>query len=337
MVERRDFLRLCAAGVGASALAPLYGYAEDLQDFKAPPMPDVPATKINDRVYYIHARDPEPTPENHGFFSNPVFIVTSKGVVVVDTGSSVQIGEMILRQIKKVTDKPVIAVINTHYHGDHWLGNHAFVAQNPDVPIYAHPATLKNIKRGGGEFWFNFMQRLTNNGISGTVITPPNKTFKGHEVLSFGDVSLKLHHYENPDYQNKVHTESDVLVELPEDKVLIIGDVAMRRVANASDGSFRGTIEAMETWIPQFKDYTIVPMHGFHDDVSLLQDQLTFYKTIWDNVVKYYDEGLSDFEMKPKIMAEPFMQQVASKWPGYRSTLGKFISVAVQEYENSQF
>jgi len=337
-MKRRTFLQgLIAGGVGISVLHPLYGYADERLEFKGPPMPDVPATQVNARCYYIRATDPEPTPENQGFFSNPGFVITSEGVVVIDTGSSVQIGEMILRQIKKQTDKPVVAVINTHYHGDHWLGNHAFVEANPDVAIYAHPAVQQKIKDGAGDFWIGFMQRLTENKITGTVATAPNKVLKGGETLKFGDTTLKIHHYVNPDYGNRVHTEADLLIEVVGDQIIFIGDAAMRRVANAADGSFRGTIEAMEQWMKQFADYTFIPGHGFHDDVALLKDHYTFFKTIWDNVVKYYDEGLSDFEMKPKIMQAPFMQQVASQWPGYHSTLGKFISVAVQEYENSQF
>ncbi|HHT00196.1 MAG TPA: MBL fold metallo-hydrolase, partial [Thiomicrospira sp.] len=53
--------------------------------------------------------------------------------------------------------------------------------------------------------------------------------------------------------------------------------------------------------------------------------------------MKYYDEGLSDFEMKPKIMAEPFMKNVASKWPGYEGTIGTFVSIAVVEAEANMF
>ncbi|WP_294947775.1 MBL fold metallo-hydrolase [Sulfurivirga sp.] len=336
MMKRRDFFRtVMAAGAGASVLNPLFALAEELQEFKAPPMPDQPVTKVTDRCYYILAKDPEPNPENHGFFSNPGIIITQKGVVVLETGSSVQIGEMVLRQIRKLTDKPVVAVINTHYHGDHWLGNHAFVQAYPDVPIYGHPAMMQKIKDGEGKFWFDFFQRLTDNAITGTVITPPNRTLKGGETLNFGDVTLKIHHYQNPDYDNKVHTESDLMVEVVEDKVIYSGDVAMRRIANASDGSFRGTIDAMQQWIRAFDGHTIIPGHGPHDGVALFKDHLTFFKTIWDDVAKYYEEGLADFEMKPKIMEEPFMKNVASKWPGYNSTLGKFIAVAVQEYENA--
>lgn len=330
-MKRRELLKsafgLTAGLVGMSALKPLY--AEELT-IKADPMFDVPATKVSDRCYYILAKDPEPSPENHAFFNNPGFIVTSEGVVVVDTGSSVQIGEMVIRQIKKVTDKPVIMVINTHYHGDHFLGNHAFVEAYPKVDIYSHPATIQNIKAGGGEFWYGFMQRNSNNGISGTVITLPTKTFNGGETVKLGDTTLKIHQF------GRAHTESDLIVEVVEDKVAFLGDTAMRRVANMADGSFVGTVEAMKQARALGCNHYI-PGHGPHDNASLCEDMQQFCEVIYENAAKYYDEGLSDFEMKPKIMEVPFMKDVASQWPGYESTLGKFIATAVAEVEKNMF
>ncbi|MBD3754530.1 MAG: MBL fold metallo-hydrolase [Gammaproteobacteria bacterium] len=330
-MKRRELLKsafgLTAGLIGVSALKPLY--ADELM-VKADPMYDVPATKVSDRCYYILAADPEPSPENHAFFNNPGFIVTSKGVVVVDTGSSVQIGEMVLRQIKKVTDKPVIMVINTHYHGDHFLGNHAFVEAYPNIDIYSHPTAIQNIKSGGGDFWYGFMQRNSNNGISGTVVTLPTKTFNGGETVKLGDTTLKIHQF------GRAHTESDLIVEVVEDKVAFLGDTAMRRVANMADGSFKGTIEAMKQAKALGCNHYILG-HGPHDNAAICDDMQTFCEVIYENAAKYYDEGLSDFEMKPKIMAEPFMKDVASQWVGYEGTIGKFIAAAVAEVEKSMF
>lgn len=331
-MKRRDLLKTAlgmTAGLsGLSAIRPLYA-SNDMM-IKADPMYDVPATKVSDRCYYILAKDPEPTPDNHAFFNNPGFIVTSKGVVVIDTGSSVQIGEMVIRQIKKVTDKPVVMVINTHYHGDHFLGNHAFVDAYPEAEMYAHPATIKNIKSGGGEFWFNFMQRNSNNGISGTIMTLPTKTFNGGEVIKMGDTTLKIHQF------GQAHTEADLIVEVPEDEVAFLGDTAMRRVANMADGSFLGTIETMKkAKALGCKNYILG--HGEHDSASICEDMQSFCESIYNNAAVYYDEGLSDFEMKPKILEKPFMKEVASKWPGFDSTVGNFISLAVQEVEKNMF
>ncbi len=315
--------------VGMSALRPLYA-SDDLGEFRGPDVPDIDAIKVSDRCYMIPAMGPHPTPDNFGMFSNPGFIVTADGVVVVDTGSSVQIGEMILRQIKKVTDKPVVKVFNTHFHGDHWLGNHAFVSANPDVEILSHPLCIENLKAGGDKFWFDFMQSNTNNKITGTTMTLPSKTVEGGEEYKMGDVTLKVHHY------GQMHTVSDIVIEVVEDSVTYTGDVVMRRVANMEDGSYTGSIAGLQKMIDSgVKNF--IPMHGKPDNVKLIEEGKEFMETIYTSVEELYDEGLSDFEMKPIIMEKPFMKNVAAQWPGYESTIGKFIVVAIQEVERNMF
>lgn len=332
-MNRRDFFKSAVAAgvglVGASALRPLYA-SDDLMAFKGPEVPDIKPVKVSEHCYTIPAMGPHPTPDNFGMFSNPGFVVTKDGVVVIDTGSSLQIGEMVLRQIKKITDKPVVKVINTHFHGDHWLGNHAFVNANPNVDILSHQECLNVLKSGQDKFWFDFMQNNTNNKITGTVITLPNQLVKGGEVFEVGGVTFKIHHF------GQVHTISDIAVEVSTDKVMYMGDMVMRRVANMEDGSFKGSIDALGQ-ISEMDIKTFVPMHGTPDDVKLINEGKEFMQTIYDNVAEMYDQGLSDFEMKPVIMEKPFMQNVAAKWPGYEDTLGKFIVVAIAEVEKSLF
>ncbi len=60
--------------------------------------------------------------------SNSVFLVTSDGVLVIDTRQHPRAGEELIAQIRKVTDKPIRWVINSHFHGDHTFGNAAFKA-----------------------------------------------------------------------------------------------------------------------------------------------------------------------------------------------------------------
>lgn len=331
-MKRRAFLKsalgVSAGMVGLSALSPLY--ASELDEFKGPKVPDIDAVKVSEHCYYIPALGAHPSPENFGMFSNPGFVVTDEGVVVIDTGSSIQIGEMVLRQIKKVTSLPVVKVINTHYHGDHWLGNHAFVAANPDVGLYCHPSCEKVLKNGQDKFWFDFMQTNTNNKITGTVITVADQHLNGGEVFRLGGVEFKVHHF------GKVHTESDIAIEVVTDKTMYMGDMVMRRVGNMADGSYRGSIKALSEIEKMAIDH-FIPMHGRHENVQLIKDGRQFVETLYTKAGEYYEEGLSDFEMKPKIMAEPFMKEVASQWPGYESTIGKFIVVAIQEYEMSLF
>ena len=133
-LQRRAFLGTLATGIGALGMWPdMQILAADVKDFLVgPPMKDIPATQISKHVWLIYSPDGFPTPENRGMMSNVTFVVTSAGVVIIDSGSSLQIGQMAIRMIKKVTSFPVVAIFNSHFHGDHWLGNHAFVDQGRD-------------------------------------------------------------------------------------------------------------------------------------------------------------------------------------------------------------
>ena len=122
---RRALLGTGAAmGIAALSLWPdARLFAQQLGDFiEGPPMPDIAPQQLSKHVWLIYATDGFPTPENRGMMASVIFVVTSAGVVVLDSGSSLQIGQMAIRMIKKVTPLPVVAVFNSHYHGDHING-----------------------------------------------------------------------------------------------------------------------------------------------------------------------------------------------------------------------
>ena len=118
-MDRRGFIRTSwktgvgvAAGIGGLSLVPeVKLFAQQADDFfRGPPVKDHKPTQISKRVWLIYSPDSFPTPENRGMMCNITFVVTQKGVVILDSGGSVQIGEMVIRMIKTVTDKPVVAV-----------------------------------------------------------------------------------------------------------------------------------------------------------------------------------------------------------------------------------
>ena len=133
-MKRRHFFRTATGllALGAAEFAPwqtMSAFAREVDDFvRGPAIKDHPLRQISKHVWIIFSPDGFPTPENQGMMCNITFVNTAKGLVVVDSGASVQIGEMAIRQAKKAFGKPVVAIINTHYHGDHWLGNDAFAA-----------------------------------------------------------------------------------------------------------------------------------------------------------------------------------------------------------------
>src|SRR5258708_27120988 len=51
--------------------------------------------------------------------SNSTFLVTSQGILVVDTGVNAQEGRKLLAEIRRISTPPVLYIVNTHYHPDH--------------------------------------------------------------------------------------------------------------------------------------------------------------------------------------------------------------------------
>jgi glyoxylase-like metal-dependent hydrolase (beta-lactamase superfamily II) len=297
-------------------------------DAKGPAVTDYPADKVSDNTYVIHGPLGTPNPENQGFMNNPAFVITGKGIVIIDPGSSVQIGEMLLRVIAKTSDKPVIAVFNTHIHGDHWLGNQAVQAAYPEVPIYGHPNMIALIEKGEGDNWVSLMEQLTENKTAGTSVVAPNVAVGNGDKFEFGDTSVRIHHY------GIAHTTSDLMIEIPELSVTFLGDnVLNNRIPRIDDGNIQGNIEAC-TRIRETGSKTYVPGHGLSGDESVPKAFCRYLDTLYTAVKQYYDEGLSDFEMKDQVAEQ---LSAFSSWSGFNEELGKHISLAYLQIEAAEF
>lgn len=332
-MKRRHFLAGTTA-IGAAALWPeMQGFAQQAQDFiMGPPMYDIAPRQISKHVWIIFAPDGFPTPENRGMMSNVTFVVTSAGVVILDSGSSLQIGEMAIRMIRKVTDKPVIAVFNSHFHGDHWLGNHAFAKTfGSQLPIHALAATKKTIEGYEGNTWRTLMEKWTNQSTSGTEVLAPNRIVEHGQVLKFGDVTLRMHYY------GRAHTDADLCVEVVEDKVTHVGDIAMaNRIANIDDGSYPGTFKYYEALQKAAGEQLWTPGHGLPGK-DILQTYGTFLKGIWEPCLQAVKDGQSEGEAKVMVLKDPRVAARAKTMQGFDSNIGKYTSLAYLEAEKEAF
>ena len=108
---------------------------------------------------------------NGGNIVNTGFIVTNAGVLVIDTGPSLRYGEQMRQAIRRVTERPVVRVVNTHHHPDHFLGNQAFAG----LPILALPETARDEETQGGAFADN-MYRMNGEWMRGTEPQPATVT-----------------------------------------------------------------------------------------------------------------------------------------------------------------
>jgi glyoxylase-like metal-dependent hydrolase (beta-lactamase superfamily II) len=332
-MKRRHVL-LASAGVAGVALLPEARlFAQQAQEFiEGPAVADIPAQQLSKHVWMIYSPDGFPTPQNRGMMANIVFVVTSVGVVVIDSGASLQIGQMAIRMIRKVTDKPVVAVFNSHYHGDHWLGNHAFVKTYGDkLPIYSLASSIAKLKGAEANLWRGLMERWTNQSTIGTKVVIPNTAVQHGQVIQFGDVSLRMHHY------GTAHTPSDLSVEIVQDKVTAVGDIAMtNRIANMDEGSYPGTFKYYKALMAATGEQLWVPGHGRarHD---LLKTYGDFMAGIWEPSLKAVEDGKSEAEARAAVMKDPRVASRAKTMDGFEGNIGKYISLAYLEAEKIAF
>ena len=332
-MNRRQLMLAGAAVVSVAAWPEARLWAQQTQDFiEGPPVADIPAQRLSKHVWMIYSPDGFPTPENRGMMANIIFVVTPVGVVVIDSGASLQIGQMAIRMIRQVTPQPVVAVFNTHYHGDHWLGNHAFVKTYDDkLPIYSLASTITKLKGTEGNLWRNLMERWTNQSTIGTQVVIPNTSVQHGQVIQFGDVSLRMHHY------GTAHTPSDLSVEVVQDKVTAVGDIAMtNRIANMDEGSYPGTFKYYKALMAATGEQLWVPGHG-RARQDLLKTYGDFMAGIWEPSLKAVEDGKSEAEARAAVMKDTRVASRAKTMDGFDGNIGKYISLAYLEAEKVAF
>ncbi len=286
---------------------------------------------INPKVWVMHGPKGEPSKQNQGFMNNPGMILGKTGIIIIDPGSTYQVGKKVIKEVEKISKQPIVAVFNTHVHGDHWLGNQAIVAKYPLVKIYAHPNMIAKAKAGDGEFWVQLMQDLTQGAANGTIATYPTNSILHLQVIHAAGEAFKIH---SPTL--KAHTDTDIMVEHVQSKTLFLGDNGfVHRQARFDDSSsMHGNIKALQYAIDLgLNNY--VPGHGPTGDAQqAVQPFLDYLLTIQAEVKKGYTEDLADYEIKP--IAEKKLTHYHD-WHGYAAQVGKHVNKMLLEVEALDF
>jgi len=290
--------------------------------------PEIQPIKISQHTYVIeHGPHAEDIETSHGFHNNPGFIVTDAGVVVVDTGSSYEIGKMILRKIASVTSKPITHIFTTHFHGDHWLANQALVEAYPDVTTIAHPELIALLQGGEDKFWMDTFSKRLGKDFAGTKAVIPNTPAENKEY-NIGGITFQVRMFK------KAHTATDLMVYVVEEKVLFTGDIVNNsHLSFMGHGNFKGAYEATQTALAMNPEHVVVG-HGQSGKIKLVENFAEFYQQLRNVVGKYHEEGLMDYEMKPKVVAE--LSQYRD-WNAFDRQIGPYISQLITELENESF
>jgi len=257
--------------------------------------------QVTKRIYVIVGSDHETCPKEdvkHPL-TNPSVIIGKTGVIVVDPGSSLQVGRLVLERLKTITDKPVVAVFNTHIHGLYWLGNQAMKEKYPDVRIYAHNRMIKRIQSGEGDFWVDAITGKYPGGKTKYVV--PDVALSGGEIESIAGVTLKIHH------PGHAHTDHDIILEVPEERTLFLGGVVVEPEVPSQgvpqDANFKGQIAATQYAIGLATD-KYVPGRGNPGGIEVPTRGLRFLETLYGGVARYYKDNLSDYEIAERLRVD---------------------------------
>jgi len=290
-------------------------------------IPDYPADKIAPSVYVIHGPTSVPNPINKGFMNNPGIVMTSKGVVIIDPGATIESAEMVLRVLKTLTKDPVVAVFNTHQHADHWFGNAAILSAYPNIPIYADMKTIEAAPEVA-EGWIDSMKELTQLSDLKNEKVLANKVVKNGHVVMVGDTRFTIYHVDSS------HTHSDIMIAVNNDVVFMGDNLFNGRLNPHSGGHIKKTWEAVEHVAAVVKPKVFVPGHGKSGGLNMLQHSLNAHKLMYQSVSKQYENDVEDFEMRVDV--EKAIADYKS-WEEFDKQLGKVINKAYLEIEADSF
>jgi glyoxylase-like metal-dependent hydrolase (beta-lactamase superfamily II) len=230
------------------------------------------AEAIAPGVWFVQGVSALGSSANRNFISNAAFVVTDSGVVVIDALGSPPLAAELLAEIRRITDKPVTQVIVTHYHADHVYGLQAFKAAGAEIIAhtradeYLQSDTARLRLQASREDLFPWVDEATR-------LLPPDRRLTGPTALTLGGVRFEISH------AGPAHTPEDLVIWLPERRVLFVGDLVFRGripfVGLADSGAW---VQALDRLLA-YDAALIVPGHGAvsaqaKDDLRLTRDYL---------------------------------------------------------------
>ena len=156
------------------------------------------------------------TYENSGHNNNYNFVITGAGVVVVNSGSYL-LAEALHREIREITDEPVVLVINENGQGHAMLGNGYW--QDQGVPVLAHADAVHEIEESGSASLAR-LERVTKEKAEGSRVELPTETFSDKRIIELGNTRIEVL------WLGYSHSVGDIVVWLPNERLVISGDMA---------------------------------------------------------------------------------------------------------------
>ncbi len=268
----------------------------------------------------------------NGVISNAGIVILDDGVLIVDTHSRPSTARSLIEQIKGITDKPVRYVVNTHFHADHFRGNAAYLQAYPkgvniissaaarrgilqrgipriNVELNRLPKRIETLQRelaaASAERQTELKRRLAN---SETYLEELKQMGNAVPTMTL-EKSLVLHRKGRTVqilFMGKGHTDGDVVVYLPKEKILMSGDLIHAWVPYLADSypfEWIRTLEAVERL-----DFNII-ISG-HGDVMHGKEMVTIYhdylQDLMTQTADLHGKGFSHQQIRQNIHLDKY-------------------------------
>ena len=244
---------------------------------RAQEAPAMVAIKVSRSAWYVQGQSGLGSSANQNFISNAGFIVTAQGVVVIDALGSPQLAQRLIAEVRKVTAQPITHVIVTHYHADHIYGLQAFKALG--ARVVAHRAARSYLNSDTARLRLEASRQELAPWVNAqTRLVEADEWLDGDREMTVGGVPLLIKHV------GPSHTPEDLVVYLPQEKLLFAGDLVFRaRIPFVGQADSRQWIKALDALLV-FDTVAIVPGHGpvstaAREDMQLTRDYLIHLRT----------------------------------------------------------
>lgn len=236
------------------------------------------------------------------FFVNTGIVIGDDAVLVVDTLTSAKEAEGFAADIRKITDKPIRYVVNTHYHLDHVLGNNVFADMG--ARIIGHVKCREAILANGNKIIDNPTEfGLQPDFWKGTRVVAPDTAFEHGMVIDLGGVTVKLIHTGFAS-----HSQGSIIVHIPSQDVLFAGDILFTDFhPYLGDGDLPGWQKNLD-FIHAMNVSHIIPGHGPLSSNKDIED-LKAYLPIFDKKAKELSGKEKDIDKLTAAMLKVLPQR----------------------------
>jgi cyclase len=236
--------------------------------------------------------------------ANSTFLVSERGILVVDTGLNAQEGRKLLNEIRKISPAPVRWIVNTHYHPDHRGGNSVV---GPDAVIISTSETRAAVLRSQNNPDAKNKRRVTPQ-------YQLNETFAGPRGLTLfvGEHEVRIYH------PGPAHTRGDAVVYFPDEHAVATGDLFLTNSCPAmDDGDMENWIVALDQILTLPVEH-VVPGHFALATKVELQSFRNYLADLRDQVARMYHQGMPLDEVQKQLDLHAYKS--FRQYPQYEAT-----------------